>query len=137
MQYQHHALRNRSSSSTIVSHMEGPIIAVDGGIDDVTIVQGLLNNPKNAGKRTSDPIAAACLPTHDVLFAPESNMDTLKCLPADARRRHMGTSNTWTSSDAEVPSETDDIVDRSAFVAEYNRLAKKVCRYTPWLGRIC
>lgn len=40
-------------------------------------------------------------------------------------RRTNHTSNTWTSSDADVPSDRDQNEDRSIYVQEYNRLAKK------------
>jgi hypothetical protein len=42
-------------------------------------------------------------------------------------RRAIQSSNTWTSSSGEILLEHDDIEDRSLFVEEYNRLAKKVC----------
>ena len=40
-------------------------------------------------------------------------------------RAHGSSSNTWTDSSGTVLSEVDDIEDRSDFVQEYNRLAKK------------
>jgi hypothetical protein len=46
---------------------------------------------------------------------------------SDARaRRAIVTSNTWTSSDGDVLSDQDEIDDRTVYIQEYNRLAKKV-----------
>lgn len=52
--------------------------------------------------------------------------------PASDRRRGNGSSATWTTSSGEMGifSETDEVEDRSPFVDEYNRLAKKV-RFLP------
>jgi hypothetical protein len=51
-------------------------------------------------------------------------------------RRAYHTSNTWTSSDSGyILSDQDEIDDRSVFVEEYNRLAKKVMRpCSPCIG---
>lgn len=41
-------------------------------------------------------------------------------------RRTARTSNTWTSSEGDVLEDQDEIDDRTVFIEEYNRLAKKV-----------
>lgn len=53
----------------------------------------------------------------DYLVAPDTN-------------RRNDSSATWTTStgDIGVFSDSEEIDDRAAFVDEYNRLAKKVCR---------
>jgi hypothetical protein len=57
---------------------------------------------------------------------------TTGLLPASDRRRGNDSSATWTTSsgDMGIFSETDEVEDRSPFVDEYNRLAKKV-RFLP------
>lgn len=41
-------------------------------------------------------------------------------------RRQINSSNTWTSSSGDMLSDQDDIEDRTPFIQEYNRLARKV-----------
>lgn len=110
------------SSSTALSVVQQP----EPIPDDVSIAQGLLNEPKDPRQRTSF-----------TGISPLRNFDGSDNVPrqSDAvtdghherrSRKAMRTSNTWTSSSGDVLSDQDDVDDRTVFVQEYNRLAKKV-----------
>jgi len=110
MEYQS---RNRSSSTTISIAGE-PTITTEGVADDVFIAQALLNNSRNI---------------HDHQFTLQIQTESLPLHsppPIPQRRQHAGTSNTWTSSEGEMPSVGSELDNRAVFVTEYNRIAERV-----------
>lgn len=122
MQSYSHDISSRSSSATLLLACQ-PFQLLDGTSDDVTIAQGLLNKPNIPRRRSS------FTGTSPEWFLPgHSSVPTRRAGPLDNRqsRRAMYSSNTWTTSSGEVPSECDDAEDRIDFLREYNRLAKKV-----------
>ena len=102
--------RKRSSSTTI-SIPEEFIPTTDGVTEDAFIAQALLNNSHSG---------------HDPSTTLQQHTRPIKSLAIPHRRPHAGTSNTWTSSEGEIPSELDELNSRAAFVAEYNRIAERV-----------
>lgn len=89
--------------------------------DDMNIAAGLLTEPKDPRHRSSfTGISFVGLDGSD---DPQQRTDEQ---PEGRSRRAMRTSNTWTSSSGDVLSDHDDIDDRTVFVQEYNRLARKV-----------
>ncbi|KAI9051347.1 hypothetical protein LZ554_004394 [Drepanopeziza brunnea f. sp. 'monogermtubi'] len=111
---------SRSSSATL-SMAPRPSSAI---FDDINIAQGLLNEPKDPRHRSSM--------TSINFSAPDGSDDQAQTsvVPADGHpggREHriMRSSNTWTSSSGDVLSDHDEVDDRTIFVHEYNRLARK------------
>ena len=111
----------RSYSTKILmapqSNLRGPIY------DDMTIAEGLLNNSK-VPHRTSSFTGAQGLARSTSQI--RSSMAITDASVRGISRRAGRTSNTWTSSDGEVLSDHDEVDDRTVFVQEFNRLARKV-----------
>ena len=127
MQAQSHGVISRPSSITL-SLAERPAYVPAGSSDDLVITQSLLDGPRNLSKRTSFHEIPVEVLNFNGPAAQDESSDSESAAPRAGRnRRRFGTSNTWTSSSAEIPSEQDEIDDRLAFVQEYNRLAKKAC----------
>jgi hypothetical protein len=91
--------------------------------DDMTIAEGLLNNskvPHRTGSFTG---------THGLSHSTGQFRSSVALTEASAggiSRRAGRTSNTWTSSDGDVLSDHDEVDDRTVFLQEFNRLARKV-----------
>lgn len=99
------------------SDLGGPIY------DDLTIAEGLLNNPRIPHRTSSF--------TGPQGLARSTGQLKSSCAPKEVSaggisRRAVRTSNTWTSSDGDVLSDQDEVDDRTNFVQEFNRLARKV-----------
>lgn len=125
MQSQNHGLISRSSSATL-SLVERPSYVPEGSFDDLVITQGLLDGSKNLSKRISFHEVPAGLFSYGGSIGQDDSSDSQNAAPLEGRtRRGFGTSNTWTSSSGDMVSEQDEIDDRSVFIQEYNRLAKK------------
>lgn len=124
--------RSRSrSSSTLLSLLQQP----DGTTDDITIAQELLNQPKAPRRRFSFTEMYISRRRVEGLDEQHQNSEAQTEVQGGGRsRRVMQTSNTWTSSSGEVPTDQDDIDDRTVFVQEYNRLAQKVSQSTVEMG---
>ncbi len=124
--------RSRSrSSSTLLSLLQQP----DGITDDVTIAQELLKQRKASRRRISPTEMYISRRGVEGLDEQHQNSQTQTEAQGEARsRRAMQTSTTWTSSSGEVPTDQDDIDDRTVFVQEYNRLAQKVNQPTLDMG---
>lgn len=98
---------------------------VDGISDDISIAQGLLRRPRIPSRGTSSPRS----PSHSLHYTVDGSNEAMRSLGSydeHDRRAQLRSSNTWTSSSGEVLSDQDDVEDRSPFIQEYNRLAKKV-----------
>ena len=104
-------------SMALQPDLRGPVY------DDMTIAEGLLNNSK-VPRRTSSftsTLGLARSTSQTRGFAPFTDAS------AHGMSRRAGrTSNTWTESDGEILSDHDEVDDRTVFVQEFNRLAKKV-----------
>jgi hypothetical protein len=114
-----------SSRSSLMSlSMAAQQSIVDGTPDDINIATELLTRPHVLHRETS---------FSGTSFGRQSSQDLHiqggfnGSIGGSTLRRAIQTSNTWTSSSSEILSEHDDMEDRSLFVDEYNRLAKKVC----------
>jgi hypothetical protein len=116
-----HGLSTHSSltSLAVAAHQD----ILDGISDDVTIATGLLTRPGIPRRQTS--FSGTSLGQQS-LKDPACFDGSRKSSRASRPRRAIQSSNTWTSSSGDMPSEHDEIEDRSLFVDEYNRLAKKV-----------
>ncbi|KAG4436805.1 hypothetical protein IFR05_007695 [Cadophora sp. M221] len=92
--------------------------------DDMNIAAGLLTEPKDPRHRSSfTGISFVGLDGSD---NPLQRSDGQPEGQHEGRsRRAVRTSNTWTSSSGDVLSDQDDVDDRTVFVQEYNRLARK------------
>jgi hypothetical protein len=91
--------------------------------DDMTIAEGLLNNSK-VPHRTSSFTGTQGLVRSTGQFR---SSGALADASANGNSRHVvRTSNTWTSSDGEILSDCDEVDDRTVFIQEFNRLARKV-----------
>ncbi|CZT13719.1 uncharacterized protein RCO7_00680 [Rhynchosporium graminicola] len=92
--------------------------------DDMNIAVGLLSEPKDPRHRAS--FTGVSFIGHDGSEPPPQQIDPQPGGNQEGRlRRAVHTSNTWTSSSGDVLSDHDDIDDRTFFVQEYNRLARK------------
>jgi hypothetical protein len=91
--------------------------------DDMTIAEGLLNNSK-VPQRTSSFTGTRGLIRSTGQF--RSSGALADSSTNGNSRRVVRTSNTWTSSDGEILSDCDEIDDRTLFIQEFNRLARKV-----------
>jgi hypothetical protein len=92
--------------------------------DDMTIAEGLLNNSK-VPHRSSSFTGTQSFGHSNGKF--ESSAALTEASTAGISRRILRTSNTWTSSSGDVLSDQDEIDDRTIFIQEFNRLARKVC----------
>lgn len=93
--------------------------------DDMNIAAGLLTEPKDPRHRSS--FTGVSFVSLDGSDNPQQRADGQPDGHHEGRsRRAMRTSNTWTSSSGDVLSDQDDVDDRTVFVQEYNRLARKV-----------
>tara|TARA_R110002060_G_scaffold73390_1_gene82288 strand:+ start:1711 stop:2055 length:345 start_codon:yes stop_codon:yes gene_type:complete len=93
--------------------------------DDMNIAAGLLTEPKDPRHRSSfTGVSFVGLDGSDNLQQRSDEQGDGH--PEGRARRAIRTSNTWTSSSGDVLSDHDDIDDRTVFVQEYNRLARKV-----------
>jgi hypothetical protein len=92
--------------------------------DDMTIAEGLLNNSK-VPHRTSSFTGTHRLSHSTGQF--RSSVALTEASAGGISRRAGRTSNTWTSSDGDVLSDQDEVDDRTVFLQEFNRLARKVC----------
>jgi hypothetical protein len=107
---------------------------VDCMPDDISIAQGLLNRPRipSRGASFMGPSATHRRMANASWDGPTENPESNN--NENEHRRQINSSNTWTSSSGDVLSDQDDIEDRTLFVQEYNRLARKVSgcpnRYT-------
>lgn len=103
------------SSSTTIPIPDGHFSVSGAELDDIFITQQLLNDTKpdlfdgGADSRRFSHYARNQLPP-----------------VVPTRRLHAGTSNTWTSSEGELPSELDAVDDRIVFISEFNRIAERV-----------
>jgi len=123
MQSSNNGLISRSSSTKLSMAKQHDTLA--SITDDMNIAQGLLTNPKVPRRSTSltyfgSPERSIRLPTSSGALA--------EAYAEGRSRREVRSSNTWTSSSGDVLSDQDEVEDRSVFVEEYNRLARKVCR---------
>ncbi|PVH89508.1 hypothetical protein DL98DRAFT_647264 [Cadophora sp. DSE1049] len=118
MQSNNVGLISRSSSAAL-SMAQQPTI-----FDDMNIAAGLLTEPKDPRHRSS--FTGVSFVGFDGSDNPQQRLDGQPDGHPDGRsRRAVRTSNTWTSSSGDVLSDQDDIDDRTVFVQEYNRLARK------------
>jgi hypothetical protein len=90
--------------------------------DEVVITQELLNKgyPRINSFTNSIPEQAP-----KSLNKPRSP-EPLGASHEKSRWRAAHTSNTWTSSSGDMLSDRDELDDRTIFIQEYNRLARKV-----------
>jgi hypothetical protein len=110
------------SSSAALSMAPRPSSAI---FDDINIAQGLLNEPKDPRHRSSmTSINFTALDGSD--DQAQTSLVPADGHPGGREHRVMRSSNTWTSSSGDVLSDHDDVDDRTIFVHEYNRLARKV-----------
>ena len=91
--------------------------------DDMTIAEGLLNNSR-VPQRTSSFTGTQGLVRSTEQF--RSSAAVTDASRGGFPRRAIRTSNTWTSSDGDILSDQDEVDDRTVFVQEFNRLARKV-----------
>ena len=123
--------RSRSrSSSTLLSLLQQP----DGTTDDITIAQELLNQPKARRRILLTEIYVSRRGVEGLDEQHQSSEAQTEVQGGVRSRREMQTSNTWTSSSGEVPTDQDEIGDRTVFVQEYNRLAQKINQSTVDMG---
>jgi len=99
------------------SDVVGPIY------DDMTIAEGLLNNSK-VPYRSSSFTGTQGFARSNGKFA--SSAAFTDASAGGISRRALRTSNTWTSSSGDILSDQDEVDDRTIFVQEFNRLARKV-----------
>ncbi|KUJ21994.1 uncharacterized protein LY89DRAFT_778337 [Mollisia scopiformis] len=104
-------------------------MAQTNGVQDpisITIAQELLNRPNHTRQRSAFTTASARSHQFDGTDNPQQAAEVLADPILEGRSRRAGhTSNTWTSSSGDVVSDQDEIDDRTFFVQEYNRLARK------------
>lgn len=119
-----HNLISRSSSTTL--SMAGRPSAASRSSEDQNIAQALLTTHKTHARQDSSTTSVS-LRNSDGVNRQSGHFNCPSILPLEGQiRRGRRPSNTWTSSSGEVFSETDEVDDRSVFIHEYNRLAKKV-----------
>jgi hypothetical protein len=123
MQSNHAGLISRTSSTALSmaqSHLvQDPL--------SLTVARELLNQPNHIRQRSAFTIAST---RSQQLDGTDGQLQVAAPLTdaAEGRSRRAGhTSNTWTSSSGDVVSDLDEIDDRTLFVQEYNRLARKAC----------
>lgn len=92
--------------------------------DDMTIAQELLIGPKPP--RRSNSFTGLSLRGFDSSNDNPSSTSPIEQTEDRPSRRILLTSNTWTTSSGDVLSDQDEVDDRTIFIQEYNRLAKKV-----------
>jgi len=94
---------------------------------DIDIAEELLVRPRIPTRKYSlDQFAIgnnAKIPMHKTMDDRAPSFETTEELP---QQFVIQTSNTWTSSSGDAPSDLDDVDKCSAFIEEYNRLATKV-----------
>jgi hypothetical protein len=112
------------SSSVTFSIAPQPDIR-DHLCDDMTIAQELLIGPKPP--RRSNSLTGLSLRGFDSSNDNASSISPIEQTEDRPPRRVILTSNTWTTSSGDVLSDQDEVDDRTTFIQEYNRLAKKVC----------
>jgi hypothetical protein len=110
------------SSLTSLSIVAQQVIS-EGLSDDITIATGLLNRPRIPRRETSFSGTSLGQQSLNDLQCEEGLQEASR---VGRSRRAIQSSNTWTSSSGEVLSEHDEVGDRTVFVDEYNRLARKV-----------
>ena len=96
--------------------------------DDMTIAEGLLNNLKVPHRTSSFKGTQGLSHSTGQL---RTSVALTEASAGGISRRAGRTSNTWTSSDGDVLSDQDEVDDRTVFLQEFNRLARKV-RLHPW-----
>ncbi|KAK0125557.1 hypothetical protein ONS96_009393 [Cadophora gregata f. sp. sojae] len=118
MQSNNVGLISRSSSAALSMAQQSTIF------DDMNIAASLLTEPKDPRHRSSfTGVSFVGLDgSDDQQQRSDAHADGH---PEGRSRRAMRTSNTWTSSSGDVLSDQDDVDDRTLFVQEYNRLARK------------
>jgi len=122
-----HGLTSRSSSAALSLAQQLDFSGT--ATDDVNIAHGLLAKrskillqvESTIESSATHPDSALCNGLSDEAETLGEVQNALK-----SRRSAMQTSNTWTSSSGDVLSDHEENEDRTAFVEEYNRLAKKV-----------
>jgi hypothetical protein len=129
MQSNHAGFISRSSSIAL-SMAQDPV--------PMTVAQELLSRPNHVRQRSTFTTRSS---RSYYQFDGSDNQQQVAQLSADAypvgRSRRAGyTSNTWTSSSGDVLSDQDEIDDRTFFVLEYNRLARKVLSSFPNLSHL-
>lgn len=94
----------------------------------LTVAQKLPNRPNHTRQRSALTIASSQSQHFDRTDAQSQIAERSADVPPESKTRRANiTSNTWTSSSGDVVSDQDEVDDRSSYVQEYNRLAKKVC----------
>jgi hypothetical protein len=111
------------ASSVIFSIAPQPDIR-DHLCDDMTIAQELLIGPKPP--RRSNSFTGFSLRGFDSSNDNASSTSPIEQTEDRPPRRVLLTSNTWTTSSGDVLSDQDEVDDRTVFIQEYNRLARKV-----------
>jgi hypothetical protein len=112
-----------SHSSSTTASLHEPAVSATTQTDDFTVLHRFRNKTEFLGKR---------LTFHEPLFndivSHRLPAEGEKPLPTHSNnlRRRSNTSITWTSSDGEITAREDEIDDRSCYIDEYNRLARKV-----------
>lgn len=111
--------RGPSRSSALVKDPDSVTIASRMASTDPTslLLPSMTASPSRASLTAGQPLI------------PTSNTAPTLAASRDGRRsRALPSSATWTSSSGDLAmfSDTDEIEDRTRFVLEYNRLAKKV-----------
>jgi hypothetical protein len=101
--------------------------AILNNIDDISevtsIAQDLIGGPQKPLRTFSFTRNARKLHRLD---GSENHSDSTDFVGREWSRAVVQSSNTWTSSSADVLSDHDDIEDRTDYLLEYNRLALKV-----------
>jgi hypothetical protein len=139
-------LCSRASSATLFLSQHVPYGYIDGTTDpvDMSIAQVLLQTGELSDARLKDNqnidfrSESPRIPRRRSSFSHSANSQQARLpmendeqlagagLRHDRRSRQGISSNTWTSSSGEASAD-DGSDDRTPFVDEYNRLAKKVC----------
>ncbi|KAF4626067.1 hypothetical protein G7Y89_g12095 [Cudoniella acicularis] len=115
-----HNLLTRSASAILSKPR--PKGQNDGTSDDMIIAQGLLKRPQIPRRETSLTGLANIRQEHEAGHIKDESLES----SYDGRsRRAIRSSNTWTTSSGDIPSDHDEVEDRAIFVQEYNRLAEK------------
>jgi len=118
----HDITSSRPSNNVTMPTMPQQLDIIDGLRDDISIVQGLL--APRIPRRTA---SLASLSTGGQVDDSKKRTDATESSDSNPeRRRGLQSSNTWTSSSGDVLSDHDDIEDRSFYIQEFNRLARKV-----------
>jgi hypothetical protein len=110
----------RSSSVTALAQPQDPYDVID---DDRFIARELLN----LAPHDKHSLSRESISLQGFDGSQPQRSDVLRDDCKNGRlQRTARTSNTWTSSDGDIPSDQDEIDDRIVFIEEYNRLAIKV-----------